>query len=236
MSKSSSETLTIPSSIEHDCVISTLPPHQFLKPTAQSGSTSPLTPDYPVTVGCVTFTTSTPNLLPYKGFGYLIPRSVPTKLNPHSALGVLFEHNATPDHDSAATPGTRLTVMLGGHHWHSQPSKMPQTNEDLIAAARETLMMQLDFDPDTHGAHAHASLNRDCIPQHIVGHPARVAQARQILETKYGPGKVFLSGTATCGPGVTDVVRRAYEVAFTVIQPEDPYQKEIAQLKKSEKR
>ena len=33
---------------------------------------------------------SDPNLLPYRGFGYLLPRSVPLEQNPERALGVIF--------------------------------------------------------------------------------------------------------------------------------------------------
>ncbi|KAF9629771.1 hypothetical protein BFW01_g10974 [Lasiodiplodia theobromae] len=79
------------------------------------------------TVMVVTLCYARPRLnSPYHGFGYLVPRSVPSSLNPEQAIGVVFDSDVLPDQDSAS--GTKITVVIGGHWWselkeHQYPSK-----------------------------------------------------------------------------------------------------------------
>jgi protoporphyrinogen/coproporphyrinogen III oxidase len=186
--------------------------------------TPTLEPDYSVTVGTVTFWLPDPNLISYVGFGYLIPRTIPSHLNPHFALGVLFEHHATPEHDKNAKPGTRLTVMLGGHHWSSRStskSTPPEYSDaELVQMAKETLKIQLGVDMDAQqGVYAHAMLNKQCIPQHVVGHAERFGKAVQRVNDVFGPGRIHLAGTSWMGPGVSDCVEMAYQTAFDIIKP-----------------
>jgi oxygen-dependent protoporphyrinogen oxidase len=98
---------TTPSSgeepIRHDYVVSTIPPNALIGVMAspsQSGgaNASPVrlisalsdTAPSSVNVMVVNLFYSDPNLLPYRGFGYLLPRSMPLEQNPERALGVIF--------------------------------------------------------------------------------------------------------------------------------------------------
>jgi oxygen-dependent protoporphyrinogen oxidase len=98
---------TTPSSgeelIHHDYVISTISPIALSSVLASSkhakatgrfaGRLNPAlseTAPSSVNVMVVNLFYSDPNLLPYRGFGYLLPRSVPLDQNPERALGVIF--------------------------------------------------------------------------------------------------------------------------------------------------
>ena len=48
-----------------------------------------------VTVMVVNLYYSDPNILPERGFGYLIPRSIPFEQNPECALGVVFDSDSS---------------------------------------------------------------------------------------------------------------------------------------------
>ena len=65
-----------------------------------------------------------PNLKP-PGFGYLIPRSVSKELNPHHALGVFFDSDIGNNHPEEPE-GTKLFVLMGGHHYEDPSVKIPQ--------------------------------------------------------------------------------------------------------------
>jgi protoporphyrinogen/coproporphyrinogen III oxidase len=208
----------------HDIVISTLPPDRLVSISASSDGSmdDPLTPslsaDTSVSVGTVTFHIPKPDILPYIGFGYLIPRTVPKEKNPGSALGVLFEHNSTPTHDTSELPSTRLTVMMGGPLW---PDPANITNDELIDAAKKTLKVQLGLDVDAHkDVYILAQLNKRCIPQHVVGHEARLQEAVNRMTLLFGEGKVLLNGTARYGPGVSDCIEGAWKTAYDIVRPE----------------
>src|SRR5436190_23895144 len=88
-----------------------------------------------VSVMVVTFFYMENSILPKRGFGYLIPRSIPYGQNPENALGVSFDSDIMPELDSAA--GTKVTVMLGGHWWnHIEKSQLPSEEEGLEMGRR----------------------------------------------------------------------------------------------------
>lgn len=168
-----------------------------------------------------------------KGFGYLIPQTVPAEQNPHAALGVIFDSDRTHRRDDLppqepahlhppcrgdTVPGTKVTVMLGGHHWDDIPEHfLPDaaTDDDAaVAAAKETLRIQMGVPPEAWTV-ASTKLCADCIPQHLVGHSKRMAAADAELRAAFG-GRLAVAGGSYTAPGVVGSVRAARDVAWQV--------------------
>lgn len=157
-----------------------------------------------VTVMVVNVFFSSKNLLPVHGFGYLIPRSVPFSQNPEFALGVVFDSDVVAGQDT--TPGTKVTVMLGGHWWNGWPS-YPDLAEG-AAMARAVLKRHLGITEQPRAIMA--SLGRNCIPQYTVGHDQRMWEASLMLE-RY-EGRLRVAGSSYTGVGLNDCVRAAKDV------------------------
>jgi oxygen-dependent protoporphyrinogen oxidase len=162
-----------------------------------------------VTVLVVNLYFATPRLLPVTGFGYLLPKSLPVESNPHHALGVIFDSDATPQETE---PGTKVTVMFGGHYWRERRT-YPDAAEAL-EMARDVLRRHLGIE-ETPVA-TNVSLNRDCIPQYTVGHEDRLVEARDGLERLRGGFSV--AGASYKGVGLNDCVRSARDVVKTLVE------------------
>ncbi|PWW73363.1 Protoporphyrinogen oxidase [Tuber magnatum] len=154
-----------------------------------------------VTVLVVNLYYRTPNLLPVQGFGYLIPKSVPGSENPEKALGVIF------DSDTIPSPGTKVTVMMGGHYWQGRAS-YPDKHE-AVKMARTVLRRHLRIAETP--ALTNATLQRDCIPQYTVGHDERMENAHEDLLTGF-KGRLSVAGNSYLGVGLNDCVRNARDV------------------------
>ncbi|KAL8644465.1 MAG: hypothetical protein Q9226_007750, partial [Calogaya cf. arnoldii] len=96
-------------------VISTISSKALNNIVKPESSLSILSQTPSVTVMVVNLYYSNPSILPARGFGYLLPRSLDFYQNPERALGVVFDSDATIGQDEI--PGTKVTVMLGGHWW-----------------------------------------------------------------------------------------------------------------------
>ncbi|KAK4945715.1 oxygen-dependent protoporphyrinogen oxidase [Elasticomyces elasticus] len=208
---------------------------------------------------------SNPSLIPasVRGFGYLIPRSVPFDSNPERALGVIFSsETSTPQGSSKESekaqqrlirrmespggndavakkratremfiheretgegqdtaPGTKLTVMMGGHWWKGwQPEDLPSEDE-AIEMAKALLKRHLGIDeaPEV----AKARLNRDCIPQYPVGYREDMATIHRSLISEY-QGRFKVAGPWWQGAvGFNDCIRKAREVAWAIQHGKD---------------
>jgi len=163
-----------------------------------------------VTVLVVNLYFATPRLLPVTGFGYLLPKSLPVEVNPYHALGVIFDSDATPQETE---PGTKVTVMLGGHYWRDRRTTYPDIAE-AVEMARDVLRRHLGIE-ETPVA-TNVSLNRDCIPQYTVGHEDRLVEARDGLERLNGGFSV--AGASYKGVGLNDCVRSARDVVKTLVE------------------
>jgi oxygen-dependent protoporphyrinogen oxidase len=141
-------------------------------------------------------------ILPVHGFGYLIPRAIPYEQNPECALGVVFDSDAISGQDTVA--GTKITVMLGGHWWDHLGS-YPDSIEGL-KMARNILARHLGITAEPTATKV--GLQKDCIPQYIVGHETRLASARMELVNAFN-GKVAVAGNSFTGVGLSDCVRNA---------------------------
>lgn len=161
--------------------------------------------DYATTVMVVNLYYKEPNLVPVTGFGYLIPRSIPYDQNPERALGVIFGSDSSVGQDTA--PGTKLTVMLGGHWWDDwQESDYPD-HETAVDMACSLLERHLGITnaPDV----ARSRLQRKAIPQYTVGHIPRMRELSHSVRQDF-KNRLTLAGSWYGGVGVTDCIRQAY--------------------------
>lgn len=177
----------------YDLVISTLPP--------QSTELAPS-----VTVMSINLFYSNPSLLPVSGFGYLIPQSVPFEQNPERALGVIFDSAAAAGQDTA--PGTKLTVMMGGHWWDDW--EFYPTEEEGLAMAKSVLKRHLNIS-DEPVAHR-VNLSRNCIPQFTLGYEDRLQEEANYLSSKFN-GRLRVVGTLYNGIGVNACITGAWNMA-----------------------
>jgi hypothetical protein len=185
--------------------------------TSPSTSNSPSRPLLPslasthaVTVNVVNLYYADPNLLPIKGFGYLLPQSVPFEQNPERALGVIFDSEVADGQDTV--DGTKLTVMLGGHWWDGW-SAVPNEQES-IDAAKSLVRRHLGIsaEPTATGF----SSQKDCIPQYTVGHSQRLKDAHRALLQGY-QGRLKVAGNSYTGVGVNDCLKAALEIAQSAL-------------------
>lgn len=218
---------------QYDKVISTLY-SKTLASLAPRDSLPSLAASTAVTIRLVNLWSPTPNLNHRtKGFGYLIPQSVPAEQNPHAALGVIFDSDRTHQPDvlppsepahlhppcrGDTVPGTKFTVMLGGHHWDDIPRHfLPDAATDdaaAVAAAKDTVRIQMGIPPEAWQV-ASTKLCVDCIPQHLVGHAKRMEAAHAELRSAFG-GRLAVAGGSYTAPGVVGSVRAARDVAWQV--------------------
>lgn len=147
---------------------------------------------------------SNPNILPVRGFGYLLPRSVPFEQNPERALGVVFDSDATIGQDDV--PGTKVTVMLGGHWWDDFDAYPDEDEGASMAKALLNRHLGIDEEPRA----IRVGLQRNCIPQYGVGHEARMEDASLRLESFNG--RLRVAGNSYTGVGLNDCIRAARDV------------------------
>lgn len=156
---------------------------------------------FPITIMVVNLFFSNPAILPVHGFGYLLPRTVLYEQNPERALGVVFDSDATIGQD--AVPGTKVTVMLGGHWWDRWDT-YPDEDEG-AAMAKRILNRHLGISEEPRAIRV--NLHRDCIPQYPVGHEMNMEKAHDQLERFQGRFRV--AGNSYTGVGLNDCVRAA---------------------------
>ena len=188
---------------EYDNIISTIPSPSIAELCPPIKDTFRITPA--ATVCVVNLFYDETALLPVQGFGYLIPKSTPKSLNPEGALGVVFDSDATPGLDTA--PGTKLTVMLGGPHWKNLPKELLPSNSDAIEMAKGVLAAHLGITQNP--ILAQANLHVDCIPQYVVGHRTRMANARSAMLNNGHWSRVRVAGSWYNGVAVNDCITHA---------------------------
>ncbi|PVI01767.1 Protoporphyrinogen oxidase [Periconia macrospinosa] len=159
-----------------------------------------------VTVMTVNLYYSTPNLNPVKGFGYLIPQGVPFEQNPERALGVTFDSDAVQGQDSA--PGTKLTVMLGGHWWDEWDT-YPDSQEGL-ELAKSLVKRHLGITEEP--TRSNVGVWKDCIPQYTVGYEDRLRDYVEKTKNQFG-GRVKLVGNQYNGVAVNNCIEQAWMMA-----------------------
>lgn len=201
---------------QFDHLLSALPPqvlHSCLESSLQD-QFSVLKINPSVTVGVVNLCYRSPkriNPIP-PAFGYLIPASISPELNPHKVLGVVFDSDMMPI-DEEKIQGeelTKLTVMMGGHHYSKHPNSIP-TIEHLSQQASQTIKNHLGISQDPF--FVQAQLQKDCIPQYLVGHHQRMIA----LHTLLGDLDLSLVGSGYAGVGINDVIKSSAENAHNLL-------------------
>lgn len=164
-----------------------------------------------VTIMVVNLWYPNPDLLSLRtegGFGYLIPQSTPD--NDECVLGVLFDSDLKTS--DAEIPGTKLTVMLGGHYWDGW-QHLP-TEEMGTAMAKEVVRRHLGIGEEEKVV-ASARLCRECLPQHYVGHRSRMRQAHDEIMSTF-KGRLTVAGPSYTGIGVMPAMRAGFDAGMRV--------------------
>ncbi|KAL8907045.1 MAG: hypothetical protein Q9207_001657 [Kuettlingeria erythrocarpa] len=163
-----------------------------------------------VTVMVVNLYFSNPSILPVRGFGYLLPRSLPFEQNPERALGVVFDSDASIGQDEL--PGTKVTVMLGGHWWDDWQA---YPDEEMGASmAKAILKRHLGISDEPRAVRV--GLQKECIPQYVVGHHERMALGHVALQSFNG--RLRVAGSSYTGVGLNDCVRSARNVVTGLVE------------------
>lgn len=113
-----------------------------------------------------------------------------------------------------------MTLIMGGHYWKGQKLRDEQ---EVLAAARETLEIQLGIPKELETLVHKVTVQRDCIPQYKVGHQEWVGRVQKQVKEVYG-GRLMMAGGAYNGlgigtVGVSDCIRGAREVVSTLMGP-----------------
>ncbi|KAL4922865.1 hypothetical protein BDW62DRAFT_4010 [Aspergillus aurantiobrunneus] len=175
--------------------------------------------NYAVTTMVINLYYQDPHLLPVRGFGYLIPRSIPYAQNPERALGVVFASESSIGQDSA--PGTKLTVMLGGHYWDGWEESDYPDHDTAVMMAQSLLKRHLGITDSP--TVARARLQREAIPQPTVGHTERMNHLSRSIQHEFDR-RITLAGAwyAMGNTGVVDSIRQAYLAEAYGVRPLDP--------------
>lgn len=162
---------------------------------------------------------SNPNLLPMEGFGYLIPRSIPADQNPECGLGVIFASSSSvgvsgaierEDVSQDTAPGTKLTVLMGGHYWDGWKETDYPDHDSAVGMARTMLARHLGITEKP--AVARSRLQRDAIPQYTVGHLDRMYALSDAVRSDFQQ-QLVIAGNWYTGVGVGDCVRQGFLAA-----------------------
>ncbi|EGX90565.1 protoporphyrinogen oxidase [Cordyceps militaris CM01] len=196
-----------------DHVISTSSSHTLVKSTGSA--LSALAEIESVSIMTVNLWYPTERMKP-PGFGYLIPRAVPAAQNPERALGVFFDSDVAGERAPDEPAGTKLFVLMGGHYYAGDGSAAPPPSEDeAVAQAKALLERHLGIPRDT-PCHAMARLARDCIPQHNVGHVARLRRAHEQMTKAFG-GRLVVANGSYGRIGAMGALRNADGAAHAVV-------------------
>ncbi|KAJ5745137.1 hypothetical protein N7520_010319 [Penicillium odoratum] len=171
--------------------------------------------DYAVTVMVVNLYYEDPNIIQNDGFGYLIPRSVPYDQNPECGLGVLFASASSwglPTSLASAdlatqdnAPGTKITVMLGGHYWDDWKESDYPDHDSAVKMARALLQRHIGIKAAP--SVARSNLQRNAIPQYTVGHIDRMYDLSATVKKEFNK-RLALAGNWYTGVGINDCIRQ----------------------------
>ncbi|KAI1100502.1 hypothetical protein F4804DRAFT_344694 [Jackrogersella minutella] len=193
---------------QYDQVICTLFSKDLARIVEPQARLPALADTHAVTIMVVNLWFPNPNLLADNhGFGYLVPSTTPN--NDECVLGVLFDSDLEMRDEK---PGTKLTVMLGGHHWDGW-AQLP-TEEMGKAMALQAVQRHLGISPDEK-VFSKAHMCRECLPQHYVGHSDRMCDAHHELLSAF-EGRLTVAGPSYTGIGVMPAMRAAFDAAMRV--------------------
>ncbi|XP_045184035.1 protoporphyrinogen oxidase-like [Mercenaria mercenaria] len=139
--------------------------------------------------------------LPAPGFGHLTP-----SFENSCVLGVIYDSCTFPEHDRQDKPSTRFTVMMGGSWIEDLKKLVPSmTTDDLGKFATKSLKTQLSISQEP--IKIHTEIQRQCIPQYIVGHGKVLENIFSQIKREELP--LSLVGSSYKGPSVNDCINNA---------------------------
>ncbi|ODV71462.1 oxygen-dependent protoporphyrinogen oxidase [Cyberlindnera jadinii NRRL Y-1542] len=173
------------------------------------------------------------DILPYHGFGYLVPMSNP---NPFGLLGVIFDsevekgcvplfNGSTVSFDKEQVDGvyspadyTKLTIMCGGHYHDDRPfdGDIDALTRNCIDAAAKQLGIRLNTD----NTHIEKTYIEKCIPQYNVGYESLKRDFDKKIQLEF-KGMLSQGGMSFGdGIGVPDCFGQGYKGAVELAKGE----------------
>lgn len=161
-------------------------------------------------VAVVNFAYSPEVKLGYDGFGFLTPhRDTKYRVPVPGTLGVIFDSNAMPGQETDQPDTVKLTAMIGGADWKDAFGKATIDELDPEVAytyARKGMSVFLNLhDKPTHSM---VNLQKQCIPQYIVGHEGRMRELHHAMKQNYGH-LMSLAGASYMGVSVPDCIKNS---------------------------
>ncbi|SCV74324.1 BQ2448_6756 [Microbotryum intermedium] len=157
---------------------------------------------------------SSPRLLP-RGFGYLIPRTVPRSENPHQALGVIFDSDVMPHVDASSSSSSKglekLSLLLGGSYWLDHPTPPTPSHSELVQKTLLTLQLHFPSTTFPNPCYAFSTTHHNCIPQIPPYHFLEFRRMGQRLRQEHRT-KLAVVGGGFANVGVNGAVKAAWEV------------------------
>lgn len=148
--------------------------------------------------------------LAYDGFGFLTPhRDTEYRIPVAGTLGVIFDSNAMPGQEASQPDVVKLTAMIGGADWKDAFGKATINELDPQVAynyARKGMSVFLNLHDEP--THSMVSLQKQCIPQYVVGHEGRMRQLHYALKQNYGH-LMSLAGASYMGVSVPDCIKNS---------------------------
>ncbi|KAI8071546.1 hypothetical protein BC940DRAFT_269365 [Gongronella butleri] len=194
-------------SFEAEHVVSALPTHAL----ARIATPEPLphlthNPSADVAVVNLAYDKDTVSL-DLDGFGFLTPHrdAQPASLMP-GLLGVIFDTNSLGVQDEE-TNTLRFTAMIGGSDWDLA---FPGVQDDASIESRAIAMATGALDKYLHihspPLRQKCHIQRQCIPQYMVGHRDRMADLHAAIHRIFGP-RLSVTGAGYLGVSVPDCVK-----------------------------
>ena len=141
-------------------------------------------------------------LLPYEGFGYLIPSRYRLPV-----LGCVWDSSVFPQQNDGSQ--TRLTMMMGGSH-HPEVEQM--SDSELMDNVQQVLQQHLKIQVQPEIIQIRRA--SQAIPQFELGHS--VWKKEVVEEIKKVSPRLFLSGSYWTGVSINDCIAQAEEIALQV--------------------
>ncbi|CAO3617765.1 unnamed protein product [Mucor hiemalis] len=144
--------------------------------------------------------------LGYDGFGFLTPHR-DTKTPVPGTLGVIFDSNVLAGQERHKH--IKTTAMLGGCDWKDAFGQVPIEALDPDVAykyARRVMSTYLNIHDEP--THSLVHLQKQCIPQYLVGHESRMRELHHALKQTYGH-RMSLNGASYLGVSVPDCIKNS---------------------------
>lgn len=146
--------------------------------------------------------------LAYDGFGFLTPhRDTKYRVPVPGTLGVIFDSNAMPGQEAAKR--VKLTAMMGGCDWKDAFGKVSIDDLDPeVAYERALEVMSVFLNINEKPTHSMVHLQKQCIPQYVVGHEGRMRELHHAIKKEYGHS-LSVTGASYLGVSVPDCIKNS---------------------------